>query len=411
MRIAIASSGLGRIVRGIETWARDVAVALGEHGVDVTLFAGGPVSGFSSRQAGDRELPLVVLPSLDRNSPGVRKLIARTPRWAWRWGLRSTYGWEQALFWRRLWRELKKGRFDILHVQDPMLAYWCRRFRKLGLVATKEILAHGTEEPMTFLRQFEHLQHLAPWHLSNAECGEGRKHWVVIPNFVDTEVFRPADETKSLTDETVADRVGYRSVSTAVYDFRNELGVSEDCPVMGCVAAVKKHHKRIDYLIREFSTYLKKRETGPDDAAAAYLLIAGARQNDSKELVALADKLAPGRVKFLFDLQRSKMPVFYWMIDVFILTSLFEMMPIAVIEALASGTPVIANRHPVLEWMVETGGACIDMSQEGELAGYLKGLTPEWIDDRGRNARSRAVRSFSKETVVSRMLSYYGEVL
>ncbi len=57
------------------------------------------------------------------------------------------------------------GDFDILHVQDPMLAYWCNRARKKGQVRTKEILAHGTEEGSAFLQRFEYVQHLAPWHL------------------------------------------------------------------------------------------------------------------------------------------------------------------------------------------------------------------------------------------------------
>ncbi len=31
------------------------------------------------------------------------------------------------------------------------------------------ILAHGTEEPLEFLEKFEYVQHLAPWHLEQAE--------------------------------------------------------------------------------------------------------------------------------------------------------------------------------------------------------------------------------------------------
>ena len=49
-----------------------------------------------------------------------------------------------------------------------MVANWCRLFRKWGLVKTKEILAHGTEEPVEFLEKFEYVQHLAPWHLEQA---------------------------------------------------------------------------------------------------------------------------------------------------------------------------------------------------------------------------------------------------
>ena len=40
MRIAIASSGLGHVARGIETWALTLAEALAERGVNTTLFCG-----------------------------------------------------------------------------------------------------------------------------------------------------------------------------------------------------------------------------------------------------------------------------------------------------------------------------------------------------------------------------------
>lgn len=41
MRVAVASSGLGHVARGIETWAKDTAEALTVGGADVSLFAGG----------------------------------------------------------------------------------------------------------------------------------------------------------------------------------------------------------------------------------------------------------------------------------------------------------------------------------------------------------------------------------
>jgi len=51
-----------------------------------------------------------------------------------------------------------------------------------------------------------------------------------------------------------------------------------------------------------------------------------------------------------------------------LLCSLKEMMPIALLEAIASGLPCIVNRHPVLEWITGPGGEAIDMTQTGALA-------------------------------------------
>lgn len=421
MKVAIASSGLGHVARGIETWALDTAAALDKSGIDVTLFTAGDLPA---------ALPAVVLPCLRRFDVRTVKFVRRTPGWAWRWGLKSAYGWEEFTFWLHLWPKLRKGRFDILHVQDSWLAYWCRKFRRLGLLKTKEILAHATEEPPEWLAQFEYVQHLAPWHreqalealargcrASGVECSgnaadpcgavnqdaaSGAKpYWTAIPNFVDTDVFRPV---KNAEERATC---------------RRSLKVPEDAFVIGVAATVKKPHKRVDYLIREFAQLLR---LGTEDRDridnhqplainhSPFLVVAGAKTPQSDELVLLAEELAPGRVKFLFDLAREQMPDFYRALDVFVLTSLFEMMPIAVLEALASGLPVMANKHPVLEWM--TGGeTCVDMGTEGALAHGLETITPTWPQTHGDRNRLRAVETYSKEKVLEQCVDYYRTVL
>jgi len=420
MRIAVASSGLGHVARGIETWALDTAEALHAYGAEVTLFAGGAVP--------EAKCPLVVLPAFRRGDARTRRLAEKSPAWTWRWQLKSAYGWEQLSFWWHLWPWLRRQKFSVLHVQDPMLAFWCRRFRRLGLLRTREIMAHGTEETPQFLAQFRWVQHLAPWHLEQAErvlrSGGGlekdseagdqhaetsvsaagarsrtgrdarQPYWEAIPNFVDTAVFTP-------------DTPG---------DLRAELGLPGEAFVLGVVAAVKRHHKRVDYAIEEFSAYLQRNP----QIASAYLLIAGARTEETDSLLRLANEKAPGRIKILLDLPRKKMPAFYRSLDVFALVSLFEMMPIALLEAMACGIPAIVNRHPVLQWIIgsETaggqaaaGGMAVDMARPGALARCLAGLSGEQLVRYGHNARARAQQVFSKEIVISRYLDYYRRVL
>jgi hypothetical protein len=179
MKIAIASSGLGHVARGIETWACDSAVALCEvecvrsmvkrHGGDdvlaVTLFAAAPLPHLAAQSA---RLTVRVLPCLKRGDRLVGLLARSLPGFTWRWGLKSAYDIEQRSFWRHLWPILRDEEFDILHVQDPLIADLCRRYRAAGKLRTKEILAHGTEEVPEFLAKFEYVQHLAPWHLEQA---------------------------------------------------------------------------------------------------------------------------------------------------------------------------------------------------------------------------------------------------
>ncbi|HUR53681.1 MAG TPA: glycosyltransferase, partial [Gemmataceae bacterium] len=98
--------------------------------------------------------------------------------------------------------------------------------------------------------------------------------------------------------------------------------------------------------------------------------------------------------------------------DVFALCSLFEMMPIALIEATASGLPCVVNRHPVLEWMTGPGGVQVDMAAGRELAAALGGLLADAgrRAGLGRAAREHCVANFSRDAVVDRILAYYRQV-
>jgi len=434
MKIAIASTGLGHVARGIETWALDSANALHRKGADITLFAAGEV---------ESEAPLVVIPCIRRRTPLSNFITKLAPPFTWRWGFKSGYGLEQLTFWKHLKKQLNAENFDILHIQDPMIADLCRKARAKGEVTVKEILAHGTEEPLTFLANFDYLQHLAPWHLeqslktlgevqhrtsniqhptsndeksatSNQPTSAQRplstvhpphSSWTAMPNFIDTTLYRPI--------ENIAEKQA----------IRRKLNIPEDAFVIGTAAAIKKHHKRIDYLIREFAAFVSttsNRKTVRPALCARhpahrpgstplqpYLIIAGSHQNDTEELQALAEKLCPGQIKFLINHPHKQMPDLLRSYDAFVLTSIFEMMPIALLEAIATGLPVITNNHPVLEWMGGPGGIRPDMSKEGALAETFANLTDDEIEKLGSAARQHALDNYSEETVIQQYLEYY----
>ena len=174
-----------------------------------------------------------VLPCWQRESTGTKRLLRWLPRrFFWRLGLGSGYGIEQTTFAWSLVKHLRRQRIDILHVQDPQVAVLVQRAHRLGLVRTRTVLGHGTEEPLEFQRRITYLQHLAPWHLDEARAaGAWRPTWTAIPNFIDTELFRPGRND----------------------ELRKELGIPASARVVLVVAAIKRQHKRIDYVLNEFA--------------------------------------------------------------------------------------------------------------------------------------------------------------
>jgi glycosyltransferase involved in cell wall biosynthesis len=374
VNITIASSGLGHVSRGIEAWAADLGRALTERGQNVTLCKGG----------GEVEAPFDrVIPCWRRGDKRTERLLRLLPRGAWRLGLGSGYQIEQTTFALNLLRHLRKERVDILHVQDPQVALIAQRARQLGIVKTRTILAHGTEEPLTYQRKITYLQHLAPWHLEESRtAGVWKPTWTAIPNFINTETFHPGDAA----------------------GLRAELNIPSNALVVLTAAAIKRHHKRIDYLLDEFAAL---RRDNPD--APLWLVVAGGWESDTDELVTQGQSRLGDRVRFLVRFPHSRMPELYRVADVFVLCSLKEMMPIALLEATASGLPCLVHNHPVVRWMIGEGGEAIDMAASGNLAASLHSLLDD-ADKRqrlGASARQHCLANFGCDEVLKRILAYY----
>lgn len=377
--IAIASSGLGHVSRGIEAWASDLGHALHNRGYNVILCQGG----------GQVTQPYqVVIPCLQRDQQRTHQLLTWLPKSiGWRLGLGSAYSVEQTTFALNLIPLLRNRQIDLLHVQDPQVAKLVQNAHHLGLVPTKTILAHGTEEPPEFLETIDYLQHLAPWHLQQTKAqGAWKPTWTAIPNFIDVERFSPGHCAK----------------------IRNEYKIPEQAVVFLSVAAIKRHHKRIDYLLNEFAHYCSQ---NPD--ADAYLIVAGGWETDTEQLIAHGQSLVGDRVRFLVRFPRERMADLYRAADVYVMSSLTEMMPIALIEAAASGLPCLIHQYPIMQWMAGPGGLPINMAQSGSLAAAMARLAtlPEQRRQLGFAARQHCVEQFSADQVVNTIVDYYKYIL
>jgi 1,2-diacylglycerol 3-alpha-glucosyltransferase len=375
LRVAVASSGLGHIRRGIESWAEDLGNALRRASVDVTLFQGFGENAETWRQT---------LSCARRFQPRAARILSATRRvGGWKYGFGSEYEVEQSTFAFSLWKKVRRG-YDILHVQDPWVARWLDFLNRQNLSGPRVILAHGTEEPGEALKRYSYLQHLTPGYRDQWEQVRPAEQLSFgIPNFIDTATFRPGDRTAA----------------------REMFGLPQDAVVFLSVAALKKHHKRCDYLIREFAEFRRH------FAGRAILVLAGAREKETPEVVELGKSLLGDSALFLESLDRQKLTYLYRAADIFALASLHEMMPIALLEALSSGLPIACNDTPTLRWMVGRAGEPEDISGPGGLVRQWSRLADESARaERAAQARLHAECTFSEPVIVKQILEMYHAV-
>jgi glycosyltransferase involved in cell wall biosynthesis len=93
--------------------------------------------------------------------------------------------------------------------------------------------------------------------------------------------------------------------------------------------------------------------------------------------------------------------------DAFVLASLWEGSPRALVEALSHGLPCFTHDYPVMTWLMGGQGKAADFTQPGALAGLLAGLRDEDLADPAREARHASVHErFSWERLAPRYVEF-----
>jgi len=377
MKVAIASAFLGHVLRGVESWSQDLAAELHRRGADVTLFQGGGPSDVSYARH---------IPCPDHTDPFWKHVTRFTKRGLWRFGLGSPLHLQQVVFARRVAAELQKGKFDVVHTQDGGTALGLEKARRAGRHSAKVILGNGTEEPLDFLLQFDHIQELAPYYL---ELDRQRglppdKQWFAIPNFVDSDLYAPGDQARA----------------------RQKFGIPPNRFVVFDSAALKLTHKRIDWLAKEVAI---ARQKHPE----IMLIVAGATTPETPHVEQAVRKFLGEDAWILKNVLRKDMPDLYRAADLFAHAALTEMLAIVLLEAGASGLPLRGHKFPVIEWVIRDGGVCLDMEAPGELAlSIIESYeNPAERARRGQNARRSITERFEKSRVVDQIVAMYESVL
>jgi glycosyltransferase involved in cell wall biosynthesis len=202
----------------------------------------------------------------------------------------------------------------------------------------------------------------------------------VIPNGVDVQRFRPGTADASL---------------------RAALGLPPNAPVAGIVAALRPEKQHELFLRAASSVHRQSPE-------CRFLIVGDGPQRATLQTLAVDLGLA-GVVHFLGT--RDDIPKLLSLFDVFVLTSKMEANPVSVLEAMASGKPVVATRVGSVGETVLDGrtGYLVAPGSADEVAAKILELLgdPGRAKVMGQAGREEVVAHWS----VGRMVEGYQEML
>ncbi len=351
MKLALLSSGLGFTARGIETWMVELAAHLPAD-LSVELWSGGPMPGAGIR-------PEVCLHGLNRDSRWLRSA---------RWHRR--YQGEQLSILAQAILRLRWKKMSAVYCGDPVLSWQLKRFRAFH--QAKVVFMNGMRLSAEWAKDFDGVHLLAPPYLEAARRelpGQALHQFFAVPHFVDATRFQPP----TLTQRAAA---------------RHRFGLKEDDFVILNVGPVGHvSGKRFDWLAEEVAL----------TPGRSLLLSAGVDEDGAATVRQRATQALGERVRFLGPVARATMPELFQAADVYALASLAEPFSIAILEALASGLPVVHHPDEVMQWQTGGGGVGVSMTVRGEAAHVLRALEndPPYRTERGWAARDLAVTRYA----------------
>jgi glycosyltransferase involved in cell wall biosynthesis len=309
--------------------------------------------------------------------------------------LRSLYGADTRAWSRKLTARLRAEQIDVVHAFDFYTnVFAVPAARRAGvpavLASRRELAGDRSFAKRLAIRYACQRAHaiVANSRAAGASLtslfGDAGEKVAVIHNGIDPAEFQP---------------------SRSPADVRAGLAIPADALLVGILSALRPE-KQIDTFLRAAARVAQQLP------AARFLLIGDG--NERQKLEALARTLGiAGRVIFAGD--RRDVPDLLAALDVFVLSSLTESFPNAVLEAMAASKPVVATRVGGTPELVEDGatGYLVPVGDDAAMAARVLELASDRALRRcmGAAGRVRAEREFTPAQMARKLDDLYQRLL
>ena len=291
-------------------------------------------------------------------------------------------------FWLKIFWHLKKIKPDIVHVQSVGIGIPAFLSKK---ILEKPYIVWGRGSDIYLPDKFT--KSISKLVLKNADAvialtGDMKKKMQkfcdkdisVIPNGIDLERF------SNLSKE----------------DIRKKLKIKEDEKVIIFVGTLRPV-KGVKYLIKAMKII------SPKNANTRLMLVGDGDERGNLEKLVKGLSLEE-YVKFVGKVPNEKVPEYMAASDVFVLPSLSEGFPVTVLEAMASGVPIIATNVGGLPEIIKDGenGFLVEPKNPEKIAEkVLLILEDDGLRERISRNNKEKVKGYSWESVIERLEKVY----
>lgn len=234
------------------------------------------------------------------------------------------------------------------------------------------------------VKSMNHVVLVSPTFYSDVKNSNlGTEHITFIPNGIDTETFNPSRVSGSV---------------------RKEFGI-EKALIIGNVARFhqEKGHVQLINIFNRIQSQIPE---------ARLLLVGdGPLRNNLKSLVRRLDL----QDKVIFAGVRSDLPALYKAMDIFVMPSQKEGMPMALLEAMAMALPVVATAVGGIPYVIskDGDGVLVEPQDADALFDAITSLIKDSSYRRrlGNRARAKIVSQFSLQILYKKYLEVYEKIL